>query len=301
MESAIHVHMCGQKGFRLSAAWSRLVLFLMFCALVLFLSPQTLLGKELPSDEVEVHTPVYFPSEDLELREGVFSYEVAWQGIPAAEAEVSVSREGAVYEVLVSAKTNSFVDVFYRLRYIAHGSLSAEDFSPGYLFIDQRENSRVTKATVSFTNDGRIRSELLKKKDSGNRITEYDFEADNFTLEPLSAAFLARSLDWEPGVSRSFDTFDAKSRYLVTLTCREKVMIEVNGVSRPVWIIEPEVQNLNKKEKASKLRKAYLYVTADKYRDVLQIKSEVFIGTVTTKLKSYSSDPPESVQLAQNM
>ncbi|MCB0329690.1 MAG: DUF3108 domain-containing protein, partial [Bdellovibrionales bacterium] len=175
-------------------------------------------AEELPADKVEVETEVYFPTEDHEFREGVFTYEVSWQGIPAAEAEVSVQKVDGIYEVLATARTNSFVDVFYKLRYAAHGGLSAEDFSPGYLFIDQRENSRVTKASLEFTEDGRIRSQLSKRKgENVGRTHEYDFEANNFTLEPLSAAFFARSLDWKPGVSRSFDTFDGKSRYLIKL------------------------------------------------------------------------------------
>ena len=36
-----------------------------------------------------------------------------------------------------------------------------------------------------------------------------------------------------------------------------------------------------------KLREAFIYLTADREREVLQIISEVFIGSVKTKLESY--------------
>lgn len=259
------------------------------------------LAEETPADEVKVNTPLYFPAENLNFREGTFFYEVAWEGIPAAQAEVSVRERNGLYEVYLSAKTNSFVDVFYKLRYAAAGSLSSEDYSPGYLFIDQRENSRITKASLEFSDDGRIRSQLSKKKSSGLRFEEFNFDSENFTLEPLSAAFLARSLDWEPGVERSFDTFDGKSRYLISLKCIKETTVTINGSERPVWVVEPKVTNLGKNEKSKKLRKAYLYVTADKYRDVLQLESEVFVGSVTTKLTKFVPSARPSLQVAQNL
>ncbi|MCI5065082.1 DUF3108 domain-containing protein [bacterium] len=258
-------------------------------------------AEEIPADQVQVSTPLYFPGDQHRFREGTFTYEIAWQGIPAAEAEISVKQTNGMYEVLIAARTNKVVDVFYKLRYAAAASLSAEDFTPGYLFIDQRENSRVTKASLAFSGDGRVRSHLSKRKSSGNQFKDYDFLADNYTLEPLSAAFLARSLDWEVGQEREFDTFDGKSRYLITLRCVDEVEVEVNGQTRPVWIVEPNLRNLTKDEDSKKLKKALLYVTADEHRDILQVKSEVFVGQVTTKLRSFRPLPDSPVQIAQEL
>lgn len=265
------------------------ILFLFFTILltVSFGARNTACAKELSADEVRVSTPVYFPSDRHSFREGIFRYEVSWQGIHAADVEITVSKKDEMYEVFVSVETNSFVDVFYKLRYTALGAIAADDFSPGFLLIDQRENSRVTKASLAFSDDGRIRSELSKKKDSGNRFREYDFHPNNFTLEPLSAAFLARSLDWAPGVERQFDTFDGKSRYLISLKCTDERWMKVGGTKRRVWVVEPTVLNLNRQEKAKKLRRAALYVTADEHRDILQITSEVFIGSVKTQLTAF--------------
>lgn len=283
-------------------AFPRIVLLCF--ALVLFLIPAITGADEKPkarslnADEVKIETPIYFPGGDYEFREGTFLYEVSWQGIPAAQAQITMKKSGDRYEVYLSARTNKVIDIFYRLRYAALGSLSSEDFSPGFLQIDQRENQKVTKAMIKFYESGRIQSELTK---TGRTPKEYDFEPQNFTLEPLSAAFLARSLDWEPGITREFDTFDGKSRYLIKLKCKEKISVEVNGENKPVWVIEPEITNLNKNRKADKIREVFFYVTADKHRDLLHLQSEVFVGSVITKLKSFKPLPEEAVALVKNV
>lgn len=274
------------------------VLSLLMAGVLLFGLPGGAAAADLEAPEVEVSTPVYFPSDQYSFREGTYKYEISWQGIPAADAELSITREGDLYRVMASARTNSVVDVFYKLRYQAAGSISAEDFSPGILEIDQRENSKVTKASIHFTDEGKISSQLTK---TGREPRIYNFDLNNYTLEPLSASLLARSLDWEPGITRSFDTFDGKSRYLITLKCVDELEVTINGKKRKVWEVEPSVTNLNKNEKHDKLRRATMYVTADKYREVLQLVSEVYVGSVVTKLIAFEPREKKAIQLAQNL
>ena len=164
-------------------------------------------AAELTPAEVEIRTPVYAPSGSHEFQQGTYGYEISWQGIPAAEATVKVERVGRQYRLVATAKTLSFVDMFYKLRYRAEGLISAEDYTPRKMIIDQRENSRIKNTKVKFLRNGEIHSVLAKK--DGDR-KELQFRPGNFTLEPFSAAFLARSLDWTPGQEREFDTFDGK-------------------------------------------------------------------------------------------
>ena len=76
----------------------------------------------------------------------------------------------------------------------------------------------------------------------------------------------------------------------ITLTAIDKVQMEVNDVQKTVFVIRPTVKNLTNPEANKKLREAKIYVTDDKDREILKIASDVFIGTVTTKLISYTPD-----------
>jgi len=96
------------------------------------------------------------------------------------------------------------------------------------------------------------------------------------------------------GDVKEFDTFNGKSRYLIKLKAAEIVKMKVNNEEKDVFVIEPTVVNLTNQEQSKKLRKAKIYLTADKNREILKIVSSVFIGSVTTELVSYAPDPNAS-------
>src|SRR5262245_29109594 len=99
---------------------------------------------ESTADQVDISTPKYRPdSASFQNPEGTYTYEVSWQGIPAAEAKLSVRQDGLKYIVDSSARTYSAIDLFYKLRYQATGRLSAVDLHPIDATFEQRENSRV--------------------------------------------------------------------------------------------------------------------------------------------------------------
>ena len=57
------------------------ILFFLFAMLVGISSGfrSAAFAEELSADEVQVSTPVYFPSDEHSFREGIFRYEVSWQ------------------------------------------------------------------------------------------------------------------------------------------------------------------------------------------------------------------------------
>ena len=120
----------------------------------------------------------------------------------------------------------------------------------------------------------------------------------NFTLDPFSAAFLARGISWSLGDEKSFDTFNGKSRYLVTLKAVDKVSMVIGGELREAWEIVPTVKNLTNPQKNKKFQSGRIYLSTDKSREVLKIKSKVFVGSVATTLASFQPlNPPQPIRL----
>ena len=240
------------------------------------------------ADLVKISTPNYISDrKHFNPKLGVFTYEAAWQGIPAAEMSVEVDTDGLHYFVNVSAKTYSAIDIFYRLRYQANGVMTAQDLLPLKSTFDQKENSRARLTEITFLDSGEVRS--YRKRDDKDADT-MQFDPNNLMLDPFSAAFLSRALDWKLGDSKKFDVFNGKSRYLITLTAVDRIKMGVNGVTRDVWVISPVVDNLTARKANKKLREARIYVTDDADRDILKIASSVFIGEVTATLISYVPD-----------
>lgn len=273
----------------------------------LFLAVAAPLGLELQAETyispelVEVDTPTYHPEPGQFVPpRGEYVYDVTWQGIPAATVWATVEQDGHNYRIATRVKTASGIDIFYKLRYRAEGVISAIDLTPVRTFVEHRENSRDRTIDINFLNNGEIFT--IRNDRKKGEVKTVTFNPDNFTLDPFSAGFLARSLHWEKGQSRRFDAFNGKSRYLITLTAEDLIQMRVNDEVRNVWVISPEVKNLSSPESNGKLRKASIYMTADQSRDILKIVSSVFIGSVTTELVSFtpSTQPVTGTSVAQS-
>lgn len=256
---------------------------------VLFCSAHAAHAERIPADEVEIITPAYSPEpENFKPRFGTYRYAVNWQGIPAGSLEILLEKRGANYRIEASARTNRFIDFFYKLRFTTNAIVSATSLYPQVSVYNSRENHRNKKTTIEFLPDGEIKSVRVDRHGDLEKLT---FKPNNFTLDPFSAVFLALSLSWEVGDTRQFDTFTGKSRYLVELTAIEKTTIDINGTNREAIVISPRVDNLTKKnlsEEDEKLREARIYVSTDKTSEILRITSDIFIGTVNTNLVSFS-------------
>ena len=265
--------------------------------LILLLAVSTV-NAEVQLEKLLVSTPNYYgETRNFRPELGTYEYEVSWSGISAANVFLTVNKSGANYDISTKVKTYSGVDIFYKLRYEAAGKISGVDFSPIESTIHQQENSRVKSTSLKFTPEGRVRSSHQYK----TKIRTFDFNPNNPMLDPFSAAFLARSLDWEIGQTRYFDTFNGKSRYLISFSATDKIKMDVNGETRDVWVIEPSVKKLNTDKQKNKLRSAKMYVTADEKREILEIDSEVFVGSVKTRLVGFTpSKGQQSVAVNYN-
>ena len=251
------------------------------------------------ADTIVVKTPSYRPEDpNFDPPLGTYTYSTSWQGIPAATLTVTIAHEGDKYRVISTAKTVRAIDIFYKLRYRGEGLVSAENLTPIKSIFDQTENSKEKNTQITYFDSGDILA-VRSEKGKGSKVLR--FNPHNMTLDPFSASLLARSLNWEVGQTREFDTFNGKSRYLLSLTAEDKVSMRVNGVDKDVWVIVPHVSNLTAKSADKKLRSAKIYVTADNRRDVLKIVSSVFIGSVTTRLDGFEPQGvPAGTQMAKN-
>lgn len=262
-------------------------------AAIVFLQAGLVVADEIPPGEVEIVTPVYAPEPGFfEPKFGKYTYSVSWQGIPAGSLEMNLERQDDYYRVRASARTNRFVSMFYKLRFTTEAMVSATTLHPKTSVYNNRENDRSENTEINFLPDGEIHS---VHEDRRGRKNELRFEPNNFTLDPFSAVFLALSLRWEVGDTRQFDTFTGRGRYLIELTAIEKTSIQVQGSWREALVISPRVRNLvdtDSFDDDDRLHDARIYVSTEPSREILRITSDVFVGTVNTRMVSFT--PSES-------
>lgn len=225
-----------------------------------------------------------------------YFYDIKWQGIPVGSAVVDVTlgdsksrgmllkdysaeviSQDDLYSIKAEAKSAKAIDVFYKLRHESESLLRKSTFSPLRFQTWQTENSRIKKAEVKFKQDGLIDS--FSEKD-GKIERQNVFTSSSFILDPISAAFFARSIPIEVGGRAEFDVFNGKHRYLIVFNVVSKEVVEIMGKKREAYKTVPEVRKLTDTEGEKRLTEAALWIAADDSREVLKLESKVFVGRV---------------------
>jgi len=248
----------------------------------------------IPPSQVTVRTKAYQPQQ-TNFPRGFYEYEIAWQGVPVGRASIRIGttyRAGRkMLDVEATARSTKVVGVFYELRHRSESIFSAQDLKPVEFVSQQTENSRFTNIDVTFSPDGLIRARIVKGKvNSQGKSEEVVFKSENATFDPITAAFLARSLPINPAEDLSFDIFNGQHRYLISFHVVGKEKITVGGKDYDAYKVEPRVKKLTDTQGEKRLRKAYLWVSADGSREVLKLESEVFFGSVSAKLVRFVPD-----------
>jgi len=234
---------------------------------------------------------------EFQPQSGIYYYQVAWNKINVGNARISVEQENDQYKIEIHAETNKKLDRIYKIRYRGESRISDDPISPIETKIHEKIKSTKKETTIEFQEKGAIRSTKTKSK-KGKPIekTQREIQTENFTLDPFSATFLVRRLDWEAGMEEVFDVFTGDDQYILELKCIQKKTIEIAGENRKAWEIVPELTNLDKKKQEKedkKMNDMWIYVSADESREMLKIKVALKIGSFRIVLEKFE---PAKVQ-----
>lgn len=236
--------------------------------------------------ETEAYVPEFFPSE-----RGKYNYKVAWQGIPVARASIDVNNallgENEFLSVTAWAKTSGPVGLLYRLDHTSQSLINADTYEPLMFRSDELINRRKKGRFVSFGEDGKIYSRRWKE---GRKPQINEFFTKNTTLDPISAAVIARSLPIEEGRHFAFDVYNGKHRYEISFEIKEKEEIRVGKEKRLAFKVVPSVKKLTDSRGERKLKSATLWISADDKREILKLESKVWVGSVTATMTGFSPD-----------
>ncbi|MSP38120.1 MAG: DUF3108 domain-containing protein [Deltaproteobacteria bacterium] len=239
-------------------------------------APQALMMK---LEAVPVYQPHTLPSE----RGKKEVYRATWNGMfSVAIAEVQTTQtvvDGKkVINVRVDAKTSRALDLIWKMRDVILSTFDAKNLEPVHYNFSQRENSRVIDTDAKY--DAGTKQWKVYRTQVGHRTRDYRFESNN-TLDPISAIYLARSIDFKVGDRLYFKLFGGRYRYLLELFIEKKEMVELeSGKSIEAFRILPRVQNTTKKGYAGRLNEAVIWISADERRLPVKLSSKIVFGTV---------------------
>ncbi|THB66316.1 MAG: DUF3108 domain-containing protein [Desulfovibrio sp.] len=220
----------------------------------------------------------FAPGERLE-------YVLRWENIPAGSASLQVhdiefidGQPSLHFRMLVS--TNSFVDVFYKVRDVID-SYAALDMSRSLLFVqDQNEGDVERDIRVEFD-----WTEMIAKRiSSGVHKDTVAIFPDTF--DELSVGYFQRLVELRPGEIIEAHVTDGNNCVLGRATCLGREWISVPAGDYYCFVIRPETKDLGGVFEKSPDAEILAWITADERRMPVRIRSEVIVGHFTADLVS---------------
>jgi hypothetical protein len=224
-------------------------------------------------EAVPAYQPKYYPFEGGEKA----VYRGSWNGlVSVATAEIytmpTIVGGRQVYNVRVEAKTSMALDLIWKMRDTIHSSFS----------FHQRENSRVIDTEARY--DESTKRWAVNRQQVGKRLKSYEFDSQN-TLDPLTAVYLARSIDFKIGDRLYFKVFGGRYHYLLELHIERKEPVTLeSGKTVEAYKIIPRLQNITKNGYAKRFNEAVIWISADARRIPIKLTSKIVFGSVYLEL-----------------
>lgn len=280
--------------------------FIIAFAVSLFLisAPLSDSAQVLPvrPEAVPVYEPKYYPFEGGEKA----VYRASWNGmLSVATAEISTTPaivDGRqVYKVRVEAKTSRALDWIWKMRDTILSTFDAKALSPSRFSFHQRENSRVIDTEARYVESSK--RWMVNRQQAGKRPRVWEFNSQN-TFDPLTAVYLARSLEFKPGDRLYFNVFGGRNQYLLEINVDRKERVTLSsGKSIDAFRIIPRLQNITKDGYAERMNEAVIWISADERRIPVKLSSKIKFGNVQLELieekyaagtKATDASPPPS-------
>jgi hypothetical protein len=186
------------------------------------------------------------------------------------------------YQVRVEAQTSKVLDMMWKMRDTISSTFDATALSPFRFVFNQRENSRVIDTDAKY--NPTLKKWVVDRRQDGKKPRVYEFDSPN-TLDPITAVYLARSVDLKVGDKLLFNVFGGRHRYLLELAVQSKEPVELeSGKVIDTFKIVPKVTNISKQGYASRMKEAAIWISADERRMPIKLTSKIFVGTVHMEL-----------------
>jgi hypothetical protein len=226
------------------------------------------------------YTPRFRPFDGGEKA----AYQASWMGVPVASTEIEtrpVVLDGKkFYHVTVKAESWRYLDFIFKMRDTIESTFDAETLHPRRFVFIQRENKKIIDTIAEI--DPATHKWVVRRKEN-KRHKDFEFVSP-FTLDTISAVYLARSLDLKIGDHFELDVFGGKSRYRVTLDVVGKERVKVKTGEFDSYKIIPKVMDLSKTGYAKRVREATVWITADEKRLPIKMSAQVFVGSVNIEM-----------------
>jgi hypothetical protein len=230
-----------------------------------------------------------FPGERL-------TFHVKWAFISAGEA-VLETRPGEIldgvptYHFVLTARSYSHVDLFYkvRARIDAYADIA---MTHSLLFKESKQGKRKKRVLVEFD----WKRNEARYSNFGSKLAPIPILPGSF--DPLSVFYAFRLHPLKEGLEFKSPVTDGKKCIMGHGRVIRRESIEVAGKIYDTFLVEPDLEHIGGVFKKSRNAKLQIWVTADKRRIPVRVKSKIVIGSIVAELVSLERTQKTSVDPA---
>lgn len=222
------------------------------------------------------------------------SYDLRWTVVPAGKAvlevlPMAVINGQTVYHFRLTVRSNSFVDIFYRVR----------DRIDSYVDLDITHSIRYLKKQEEGDARRNISVEFdwaagMAHHDNGEKKSSIELQPGTF--DPFSAFYYTRTIDFRENDVVKRPVTDGKTSIIGTVHIVKRQRIDLPDRSFDTLLIEPSMEKIGgvfEKEKGAKIK---LWVTADHWHIPVKIASKVSVGSFVGELVDIEQAPIASAK-----
>lgn len=234
-------------------------------------------------DSIPVYEPKFYPYAEGEKA----VYKATWNGLVAVATAVIYTTRTVVdgkdvYYVQVKAQTSRVLDFFWKMRDTISSTFTAGRLSPLHFTFNQRENSRIVDTEARYNRS--TNRWVVSRRQVGKKTKKYEFGSQH-TMDPITAVYLARSVEYKVGDRLYFNVFGGRHRYLLELYVASKEPVEMeSGEVIEAFRIVPRVRNVTKKGYAQRFNEAAVWISADERRLPIKMSSKIVFGNIYIEL-----------------
>jgi len=264
------------------------------------------LPAQVPYPQGTVEIPVYPVAGPVFLSGESLHYEFSWNGLRAAEGEISVCPDPQAadrFHFQGRSRTVGLAGKLWRMEDTVEAWSSSRNFKPTSYLLHLREPAIRYDREVIFDHA----AGLAKSRRLGEgEVRELEFRN---AFDPLSLLFVIRSLEWRAGEERRFEVIDGQERYLLVLraVAEEEVKVPVGSFAAvkfiPALILLPRrlqgetprfFERLRRREsqRPALVKTLEFWMAKDPPRPVLRVRSEAWIGHVNMELIGRNDQSP---------
>jgi hypothetical protein len=178
----------------------------------------------------------------------------------------------------MTAKTNSFVDMFYRVRDKVDGFTDLSVTRSLHYEKKQREGSRKRDIVVKFDWQA-------------NTVQYFNFgkfkpliSLEDGAFDPFSVLYYCRLFDFAKTKNLVRPVTDGKKIIAGVAKYKGREIIDINGTRYETFLVEPDIEHVSGVFRKSKNAKIQIWFTADDRRIPVKVKSKVVVGSFVAEL-----------------